>query len=364
MSIAPFFPQENARSIVVVNHGGRPPDFPDVSTDDPTRGRAESPFALDGSRSTKKGRLNGVESKDSDTLAMDADEVGDPVIGEDGLHLPKSDAMRGAALNESYATLLLRAIRMMIIIALPRGLGVRNDPPTSSYVALGSRFSSLEIEESDGQVMRRKEDKAAATVAAHGKQVVVLNADEGKGVRLLLLMPLIRPPILGRFGGHKGVRGDQRRTSILGSGKFDVSRHHLHVRRGNGNWVSGNVSAVVFARQLTVDLDTVGVKGLPNSSRGLGRLSGEMSLMLHSSNEEEFYRSDSPEILPEALQNVDGLWCTEVADLKKLALEFYNDSFTSSHVSRPVDSMRGAFPRLQERDREAFETPVFMYEVR
>ncbi|KAK8538081.1 hypothetical protein V6N12_044220 [Hibiscus sabdariffa] len=324
MSIAPFFPQENARSIVVVNHGGRPPDFPDVSTDDPTRGRAESPFALDGSRSTKKGRLNGVESKDSDTLAMDADEVGDPVIGEDGLHLPKSDAMRGAALNESYASKLAGSgattgMDKCFFKDEVRGLGVRNDPPTSSYVALGSRFSSLEIEESDGQVMRRKEDKAAATVAAHGKQVVVLNADEAR-LQLVVVPESSKESVQviehntgfmkgdhrtmlineqGRFGGHKGVRGDQRRTSILGSGKFDVSRHHLHVRRGNGNWVSGNVSAVVFARQLTVDLDTVGVKGLPNSSRGLGRLSGEMSLMLHSSNEEEFYRSDSPEILPE-----------------------------------------------------------------
>ncbi|KAK8540104.1 hypothetical protein V6N12_046397 [Hibiscus sabdariffa] len=52
-------------------------------------------------------------------------------------------------------------------------------------------------------------------------------------------------------------------------------------------------------RLLAVDLDTVCVKGLPSSSRGPGRLSGEMSPMLHSSDEEGFYISDSPEILPE-----------------------------------------------------------------
>ncbi|KAL4302897.1 hypothetical protein GQ457_10G006760 [Hibiscus cannabinus] len=98
----------------------------------------------------------------------------------------------------------------------------------------------------------------------------------------------------GRTGGSKGFRGDERHRTVVGSGKIDVSRRHIQVRRGVGARVSGNLSAAEFTHELTMKLDTVGARGLLSSSRNPG-LSGELSPMLHSSDEEEFYRSDSLE---------------------------------------------------------------------
>ncbi|KAK9047107.1 hypothetical protein V6N11_052964 [Hibiscus sabdariffa] len=59
-----------------------------------------------------------------------------------------------------------------------------------------------------------------------------------------------------------------------------------------------------------------------------------------------------------ALQDDDGSWCTKDADLKKLALKFYGELFSSSLAPRPIYGTRGAFPSLEECDNSWLEELV------
>ncbi|KAL4280137.1 hypothetical protein GQ457_03G022960 [Hibiscus cannabinus] len=212
---------------------------------------------------------------------------------------------------------------MLVADKRRRGVGSRNVPSATPNVALGSRFAGLKVEESGGSEYNKNTVKEAAAGSIRNKQVIEPSVGTGKtfvtnaaykasypdkksrnpkSVSQIVVVPESdkeplqvvehnvgfmrgehRAVIInehGRTGGSKGFRGDQRRRPVVGSGKIDVSRRHIQMRRGVGARVS------------------VGAQGLPSSSRN-PRLSGELSPMLHSSDEEEFYRSDSPEVLPE-----------------------------------------------------------------
>ncbi|KAL4278534.1 hypothetical protein GQ457_03G023770 [Hibiscus cannabinus] len=230
---------------------------------------------------------------------------------------------------------------MLVADKRRRGVGSRNVPSATPNVASGSRFAGLEVEESGGSEYNKNTVKEAVVGSIRNKQVIEPSVGTGKtfvtnaaykasypdkklrnlkSVSQNVVVPESdkeplqvvehnvgfmrgehRAVIInehGRTGGSKGFRGDQRRRPVVGSGKIDVSRRHIQMRCGVGARVSGNLSAAEFTHQLTTELDTVGARGLPSSSHN-PRLSGELSPMLHSSDEEEFYRSDSPEVLPE-----------------------------------------------------------------
>ncbi|KAK8565021.1 hypothetical protein V6N12_058597 [Hibiscus sabdariffa] len=61
---------------------------------------------------------------------------------------------------------------------------------------------------------------------------------------------------------------------------------------------AGNVSVIDFTHRLMADLDMVQAQDIPSGSRGGGALHFREP-MVQSSDDEAFYRSDSPEVFPE-----------------------------------------------------------------
>ncbi|KAK9046398.1 hypothetical protein V6N11_052286 [Hibiscus sabdariffa] len=236
MSGVPTFLLENTRSTDIVNHGGWPLDIPIVPTAYPTRERDTSPSAPDDLWSAKKGRLSGSEQEESNTHAMEADDkmvhtvVNSDNLGDD-LRPVDSDALRVTTLNESYASKVAESNLfgpwMLVVDKRRRGVGIWNVPPATPYVASGSRFAGLEVEESGGKEYNKKADKEATTDSARNNdkepmQVVEHNVGFMRGEHMAVIINEH-----GRTGGSKGVRGDQRHRPIVGSGKIDVSRRHL-----------------------------------------------------------------------------------------------------------------------------------------
>ncbi|KAK8691293.1 hypothetical protein V6N13_074808 [Hibiscus sabdariffa] len=58
---------------------------------------------------------------------------------------------------------------MLVVDKRRRGVGIWNVPPATPYVASGSRFAGLEVEESGGKEYNKKADKEATTDSARNK---------------------------------------------------------------------------------------------------------------------------------------------------------------------------------------------------
>ncbi|KAK8655834.1 hypothetical protein V6N13_108400 [Hibiscus sabdariffa] len=213
--------------------------------------------------------------------------------------------------------------------------------PTNNAVS-GSRFAALAIEESDPIHVdaQDKEDNEGADNSVRGKQVVVRNIGQKRMVSTNVAYKSSNldkkkkssksmPPVMAVPGGngetvqatehipgilqgeHRVVRinengqdGDaggrgsaQRRNMILGSGRRESSHRSFQVRCGNGARVSNHVSASEFVNRITSELHSIGKSDKANSSCG-PTVHGATSPMIQSSNDEDFYRSNSPEILP------------------------------------------------------------------
>ncbi|KAK8573090.1 hypothetical protein V6N13_099905 [Hibiscus sabdariffa] len=175
----------------------------------------------------------------------------------------------------------------------------------------------------------------------------------------------------------RNARDGQRKRSLLGKGNVDVSRTKLLLRRNPSGRNAGTVPIADFTHRLTSDLDMIQAYNIPSGSRGNENLHN-FEPMLQSSDDEEFDRSDSPEVLPgglflkttkrranriSALQREDGSWFSEAFELKNLAKDFYQNLFTSSLVSPLPTAPHDGFPIMKNRTRTILLAPVSMEEV-
>ncbi|KAK8513934.1 hypothetical protein V6N11_021532 [Hibiscus sabdariffa] len=218
-----------------------------------------------------------------------------------------SDTVSGGIMNEVSESNLFGPWMIVVDKRCKGGL-TRAGITTTNNAISGSQFAALAIKESDPIHVSAQDNRVneSAGNPVRGKQVI-RNISQERMVNTSAAYKSSNPdkkkkssksmpPVLVVPGGNGETV--QCCKLILGSRQREPSRQSLQVRRGSGARVVDHVSASEFVNRVTSELHSFRRRDKASSSGGPAA-HGALSPMLQSSDGEDFYRSNSPEILPE-----------------------------------------------------------------
>ncbi|KAK8660680.1 hypothetical protein V6N13_051595 [Hibiscus sabdariffa] len=328
----------------------RPPDNASSIPDSAIRERSVSPLRMGDGRTMKKGRTEGffppgntemhvvdvsveslakVSPSDADTVIVDVgtnsatfnESVRDSHASKDvckantsGVGQMHSNAQVQESADNSHDDVISESSLfgpwMVVADRGRRGGTVRSGGPTNANPSLGSRFESLLVDDigegkdHDGsqKIIVRKDD----TFVPEGDNAERASKDMVGAVRI------IEHDTGLKMGDHKAVSVieqeshdtskstgvGQRKRTTLGKGIVDVSRSKVLLRRNPGGRNADSIPITDFMNRLSSDLDMIQTHDGSSGSRAGGHLQ-DHEAMLQSSDEEDSYRFDSPEVLPE-----------------------------------------------------------------
>ncbi|KAL4291953.1 hypothetical protein GQ457_14G024000 [Hibiscus cannabinus] len=304
MSGFPTLAHGTTTSKEVVNPGGRPPDGLPSITGDTVRERAASSSALDNLRSSKKGRLDSVDHMEANSSAMEADECNPHSFLKDEVLIREEDIIKdcsgkipsiqfSARVHDQIDNNLRNAI---IVRLLGRAIVEEAEPIHDSAQVNG-------VNESAGNPVRGKQvirnfgqERMVNTNAAYKRSSPEKKKKTSKSMPPVSVVPGSNSATVQVTEHIRGIsHGEHRAVRI---NEQESSRRSLQVRRDCGARVTEHVSASEFVNRVTSELHSFERRDKASSSGGPAA-HGASSPMLQSSDDEDFYRSDSAEILPE-----------------------------------------------------------------